>query len=202
MAGRSTPGSAPHVQQARGEHRAGVPGRDDRVGVARRRPRARRRRATSRAWPARPRPASRPSRSRSARRRARARPCRGPPGRTARRRCRRRRPRARLQRPRRERGPRPARRQRSAGSSRYGARSWSGSTSRPLYVPQVGQTRCGRFGELHCGQRFTRGASIECVARRLSRRDLDVFFFGTAMRAADTVADVARALRTAAMIVP
>jgi ATPase subunit of ABC transporter with duplicated ATPase domains len=41
--------------------------------------------------------------------------------------------------------------------------------------------RCGRFGLPHCGQRFTRGASSRCVARRLSRRDLDVFLFGTAM---------------------
>src|SRR5581483_5237495 len=39
----------------------------------------------------------------------------------------------------------------------------------------------GRFGDLHCGQTFTRGVSIACVARRLSRRDLDVFLFGTAM---------------------
>ena len=40
--------------------------------------------------------------------------------------------------------------------------------------------RCGCFGWPHCGQRFRRGASIRCVARRLSRRDFDVFFFGTA----------------------
>jgi hypothetical protein len=30
---------------------------------------------------------------------------------------------------------------------------------------------------------FTRGASSRCVARRLSRRDFDVFFFGTAIGA-------------------
>ena len=41
--------------------------------------------------------------------------------------------------------------------------------------------RCGCFGLPHCGQRFTRGAWIRCVARRLSRRALEVFFFGTAM---------------------
>ena len=76
------------------------------------------------------------------------------------------------------------------------------STSRPLYVPHVGQTWWGRFGDWHCGQRFTLVASIECVARRLSRRDFEVFFFGTAMRAADTVADVARAFRPAATIDP
>src|SRR5690348_16964640 len=57
----------------------------------------------------------------------------------------------------------------------------SGSTSRPLYVPQVGQTRCACFGEPHCGQVERRGASIACVARRLSRRDLEVFLFGTAI---------------------
>ena len=28
---------------------------------------------------------------------------------------------------------------------------------------------------------LTRGAAIACVARRLSRRDLEVFLFGTAM---------------------
>jgi hypothetical protein len=36
----------------------------------------------------------------------------------------------------------------------------SGSTSRPLYVPQVGQTRCGRFGWPHVGQTLTFGALI------------------------------------------
>ena len=60
----------------------------------------------------------------------------------------------------------------------------SGSTSRPLYVPQVGQRRCGRFGWRQFGQTFTRGALIACVARRLSRRDFEVFRFGTAMSAA------------------
>jgi len=65
--------------------------------------------------------------------------------------------------------------------ARYGASIRSGSTSRPLYVPQVGQTRCGRFGCPHCGQTLTRGAPIACVARRLSRRDFEVFRFGTAM---------------------
>ena len=56
---------------------------------------------------------------------------------------------------------------RDAALKRYGALKRSGSTSRPLYVPQVGQTRCGRFGELHCGQMFTRGASIACVRAAL-----------------------------------
>ena len=60
----------------------------------------------------------------------------------------------------------------------------SGSTSRPLYVLQFGQTRCGRFGWPQVGQTLTRGASMPCWARRLSRRDLEVFFFGTAMAAA------------------
>jgi hypothetical protein len=57
----------------------------------------------------------------------------------------------------------------------------SGSTSRPLYVPQFGQTRCGRLGWLHVGQTLTGVAEIACVARRLSRRLFEVFRFGTAM---------------------
>jgi hypothetical protein len=57
----------------------------------------------------------------------------------------------------------------------------SGSTSRPRYVLQFGQTWCGRFGCRHVGQTWTRGASSACVARRLSRLDLDVLRFGTAM---------------------
>jgi GNAT superfamily N-acetyltransferase len=69
-------------------------------------------------------------------------------------------------------------------SGAYGAWTRSGSTSRPLYVPQVGQTRCGRFGWPHVGQTLTFGALIAWVARRLSRRDLEVFRFGTAMTAA------------------
>jgi GNAT superfamily N-acetyltransferase len=52
-----------------------------------------------------------------------------------------------------------------------------------LYVPQVGQTRCGRFGWPHVGQTLTFGALIACVARRLSRRDFEVFRFGTAIAA-------------------
>jgi hypothetical protein len=67
---------------------------------------------------------------------------------------------------------------------RYGASRRSGSTSRPLYVPQVPQTRCGRFGCPQLGQTFTFGALIAWVARRLSRRDFEVFRFGTAMAAA------------------
>jgi hypothetical protein len=50
-----------------------------------------------------------------------------------------------------------------------------------LYVPQVGHTRCGRFGWPQFGQTFTFGAPIACVARRLSRRDFEVFRFGTAI---------------------
>jgi GNAT superfamily N-acetyltransferase len=50
-------------------------------------------------------------------------------------------------------------------------------------VPQVGQTRCGRFGWPHVGQTLTFGALIAWVARRLSRRDLEVFRFGTAIAA-------------------
>ena len=61
----------------------------------------------------------------------------------------------------------------------------SGSTSRPLYVLQFGQTRCASFGCLQFGQTCTRGTAIPCVARRLSRLDLDVFRFGTAIAAAE-----------------
>ena len=57
----------------------------------------------------------------------------------------------------------------------------SGSTSRPLYVPQVRQRWCGRFGCPQLEQMFTTGALIACVARRLSRRDFEVLRFGTAM---------------------
>src|SRR5438105_6805274 len=45
--------------------------------------------------------------------------------------------------------------------------------------------RCGRVGDPQLGQMFTRGAEIECWARRLSRRAFDVFFLGTAMRTAE-----------------
>jgi GNAT superfamily N-acetyltransferase len=48
----------------------------------------------------------------------------------------------------------------------------------------VGQTRCGRLGWPQVGQTLTFGALIACVARRLSRRDLEVFRFGTAITAA------------------
>jgi GNAT superfamily N-acetyltransferase len=68
-----------------------------------------------------------------------------------------------------------------------------------LYVPQVGQTRCGRFGWPQLSHTLTFGALIACVARRLSRRDLEVFRFGTAiaaghysLRAVDTTDILAR----------
>jgi hypothetical protein len=57
----------------------------------------------------------------------------------------------------------------------------SGSTSRPRYVLQFGQTRWGRFGCLQVGHTCRRGTEIPCCARRLSRLDLDVFRLGTAM---------------------
>jgi hypothetical protein len=41
--------------------------------------------------------------------------------------------------------------------------------------------RWASFGDWQWGQVFTRGASSEWVARRLSRLDFDVFLFGTAM---------------------
>jgi len=66
-------------------------------------------------------------------------------------------------------------------SSRYGAGARSGEISRPRYVLHVGQTWCARLGDPHCSQVETRGAEMACCARRLSRRDLEVFRFGTAM---------------------
>ena len=65
--------------------------------------------------------------------------------------------------------------------SRYGAGARSGEISRPRYVLHVGQTRCDYFGDPHCSQVETRGAEMACCARRLSRRDAEVFRFGTAM---------------------
>ena len=66
-------------------------------------------------------------------------------------------------------------------------------------MPQVGQTRCGRFGWPQLSHTLTFGALIACVARRLSRRDLEVFRFGTAiaaghysLRAVDTTDILAR----------
>ena len=63
----------------------------------------------------------------------------------------------------------------------YGAGVRSGSTSRPRYVLQVGQTRCGRFGWWQTGHSLTRGAFRRCVALRLSRRVAVCLRFGTAM---------------------
>ena len=59
----STPCDAADLEQPGGEHRAGVAGRDDSVGLAFGRPRGTRRRASCPASRARPRRASRPSRS-------------------------------------------------------------------------------------------------------------------------------------------
>ena len=91
-------------------------------------------------------------------------------------------PRPRRRRPPRGRGLRRARRPRRERSSvRYGAGARSGATSRPRYVLHVGQTWCARFGEPQFSHVATRGAEMPCWARRLSRRDLEVFRFGTAM---------------------
>ena len=62
-----------------------------------------------------------------------------------------------------------------------GAWTRSGSTSRPRYVLQFGQTWCARFGCRQFGQTWTRGASRACCARRLSRLARDVLLLGTAM---------------------
>ena len=135
-------GEAPQVDQAGGEHGAGVAGGDDRVGRPARRPRGRPRRGSSRASPAPRRPACRPSRSSrscGARRAAEPLACRGrPPGRraspraVARRRVERARGSPRRARcrtlPPRARRLQPTRTRRRA----YGAWRRSGSTSRPL----------------------------------------------------------------------
>ena len=63
----------------------------------------------------------------------------------------------------------------------YGSDVRTGSTSRPRYVLHVGHMRCDSFGLPQTGQTESLGASILCWARRLSRRDFDVFRFGTAM---------------------
>jgi hypothetical protein len=54
-------------------------------------------------------------------------------------------------------------------------------TSRPLYEPHEGHTRCGSFAALHCGQRLVRAALTRQAAFRFRVRDLDIFFLGTAM---------------------
>jgi aryl-alcohol dehydrogenase-like predicted oxidoreductase len=69
----------------------------------------------------------------------------------------------------------------------------SGSTSRPLYVPQFAHAWCGRFACPQVGQTFTFAASIACVARRLSRRELDCLRFGTAMSGAQYSGDGGKA---------
>ena len=46
-------------------------------------------------------------------------------------------------------------------------------------IPGVTVARNGGIGQVTTV--FTRGASSRCVARRLSRRDLEVFFLGTAI---------------------
>jgi hypothetical protein len=45
----------------------------------------------------------------------------------------------------------------------------------------VGHIWCGLVGWWQFGQRLKRGAEMPCWARRLSRRDFDVFRFGTAI---------------------
>ena len=56
--------------------------------------------------------------------------------------------------------------------------------SRPRYVPQTVHTRCGSFGEWHVEHVVVRAASTPWFARRRSRRAFEVFFLGTAIRAA------------------
>ena len=186
IAGRQTPGRRRRWSRPGGEHGAGVSGGDDRVGPPLGDGAARGDERAVRLGADRLRRLLVHRDHLASRRRARARPCRAPAGRRGSART------------------RPARLERSgddlAGAAVaaqrvdrdadhgtcYGAGARSGSTSRPRYVLQLGQTRCGRFGWWQCGQSFTRGAAMPCVARRLSRRDFDVFFFGTAMAAAQS----------------
>jgi len=74
----------------------------------------------------------------------------------------------------------------------YGVGVRRGSISRPRYVLQFGHISCDRFGWRQCGQTLRRGAGTACWARRLSRRALDVFRFGTAMRPGSIAARASR----------
>ena len=56
----------------------------------------------------------------------------------------------------------------------------SAYTSRPLYEPHSGHTRCGSMAELHCGQVVVVGAATFHIALRRRVRERDIFFFGTA----------------------
>src|SRR3954447_17983654 len=55
------------------------------------------------------------------------------------------------------------------------------TTSRPAYVRQFGQTRCGMRGAPQFGHALCVGAEILCVDRRLFVRLLDCFCLGTAI---------------------
>src|SRR3954470_20875391 len=55
------------------------------------------------------------------------------------------------------------------------------TTSRPAYVRQLGQTRCGMRGAPQFGQALCVGDEILCVERRLFVRLWDCFCFGTAI---------------------
>jgi hypothetical protein len=56
----------------------------------------------------------------------------------------------------------------------------SAKTSRPLYEPHSGQTRCGIMAELHWGHVVVVGADTFHVALRRRVRERDIFFLGTA----------------------
>src|SRR3954447_1903400 len=57
------------------------------------------------------------------------------------------------------------------------------TTSRPAYVRQFGQTRCGMRGAPQFGHALCVGDAILCVERRLLVRLWDCFCFGTAIEA-------------------
>ncbi len=54
-------------------------------------------------------------------------------------------------------------------------------TSLPLYVPQLGQTRCGIFGSLHCGQTANAGCVKKSCALLVLRLVLECLFTGFGM---------------------
>ncbi len=58
---------------------------------------------------------------------------------------------------------------------------------RPLYEPQLPQTRWGTLGAPHCGQVLVAGTRSASWLRRLSLRAFEVFRFGTAIGSASPI---------------
>src|SRR5690606_91607 len=68
---------------------------------------------------------------------------------------------------------------RAAAAAGWATYSAAATICLPLYVPQVGQTRCDRTGAAQFGQLATLGGLTFQWARRWSRFCLEVRFFGT-----------------------